>query len=254
MDEIFEKQQMLVPMFADEGGIVTPGGVDPSDPAASEKTEHYQSEAWQSPMNLNINTGSNEEVESLANYQHIASGFFAQTKEPTLTINKRKIAVNAAAARLFPDVDYMEILINSDDRRVAYLPSNEFSIRSYKWAREKDGRRYGTERTGLPFVLCICQIMGWDPDKRYKIRGRKVPSDTGENILLFDLKDGGGSENIGPNNNERSELLSRWNGTFGPLFSESERILQIDKFDGYAYFSIKNGWIDSAKDAPKDPE
>lgn len=188
--------------------------------------------------------GDTEAVESLAKYQHIASGFFSQTKEPTLTINKRKISVNAAAARLFPDVDYMEILINSDERKVAYLPSSEYSVRSYQWAREKGGRRYGAVRTGPQFVLCICQIMGWDPNKKYRIQGRKVPSDVGEHILLFDLKDGGGTEKLSTDNNGQSDLLPDWNGIFGPLFSESERTLQIDKFDGYAYFSLKDGWVD----------
>lgn len=239
MNEYDENQYDLVRLFGSENG--EPFAMLPEAAAA-----HDNNNLEEPPPVINepeFYSGA-EEMESLAKYQHIASGFFAQTKEPTLTINKRKISVNAAAARLFPNVDYMEILINSEDRRVAYLPSSEYSVRSYQWARDKGGRRYGAVRTGPQFVLCICQIMGWDPNKRYKIRGRKVPSDIGEQILLFDLKDGGGAEKVAADHNGMSELMPEWNGTFGPLFSESERKLQIDKFDGYAYFSLKNGWVD----------
>jgi hypothetical protein len=186
-----------------------------------------------------------EQPVKMAKFQHVNPGFFPQNKEPTLTINERTVSVNAAAVRLFPDVDYMEILINEEDQQVGFEPSDELNVRAYKWAREKGGKRYATQRSGQPFVLCICEIMGWDYNKRYKIRGKKVPSDRGEEILLFDLKPGHGVPKPAPGEkgNGRPTILTGWDGTFGPAYDEGGGSLHIDKFEKFAVFSLKKGWV-----------
>lgn len=191
-----------------------------------------------------ISTGA-EVPENMSKFQHINTGFFAQTKEAALTVNGKIVTVNAAAVRLFPEVEYMEILISPEDKKVAFQPSDEMNVRAYKWAREKDGKRYSTQRTGLPFVLCVCQIMGWDYNKRYKILGKKVPSDTGEEILLFDLTAAGkgiGKPGAGEKGGGRATILTGWDGTFGPVYGEGGGSLRMDKFDKYTVFSIKEGW------------
>jgi len=188
-----------------------------------------------------ISVGTDER-EDLSGFQRIAAGFFAQTYEPALTINENKIGVNAAAARLFPDVDYMEILINTDERKVAFKPCDALNIFGYKWAKTKDGKRYATQRTGKPFVLCICEIMDWDPGNRYRILGKKLRSETDEEILLFDLRAGQSFAKSSQGENgkkNRSTILTGWNGVFGPNYGESQGSLHLDTFDGYTVFSIK---------------
>ena len=196
-------------------------------------------------VDLSHLSAQQEQPVKMAKFQHVNPGFFPQNKEPTLTINERTVSVNAAAVRLFPDVDYMEILINEEDQQVGFEPSDELNVRAYKWAREKGGKRYATQRSGQPFVLCICEIMGWDYNKRYKIRGKKVPSDRGEEILLFDLKPGHGVPKPAPGEkgNGRPTILTGWDGTFGPAYDEGGGSLHIDKFEKFAVFSLKKGWV-----------
>ena len=210
-----------------------------------ESAQDIQPEDQPVVVDMSAITAGTQERENLSKFQHIVDGFFAQTKEPALTISGKTVTVNAAAVRLFPTVDYMEILINTEDKKVAFEPCTELNIRGYKWAREKDGKRYSTTRTGLPFVLCICQIMNWDPNKRYKIRGKKVLSEKGEEVLVFDLHAKQEFEKPAPceKGKNRSTILTGWNGVFGPMYNESESNLQIDTFDGYAFFSIKDGWV-----------
>lgn len=191
-----------------------------------------------------------EEKEDLSKYQMIAAGFFAQTREPALTINENKVCVNATAVRLFPDVDYMEILINTEEQKVAFKPCDELRMSSYKWAKTKDGKRYATQRTGLPFVLCVCKVMGWDPNKRWRILGKKLRSQTNDEILIFDLKAGQGFDkpDAGKEGRKsRSTILTGWDGTFGPTYGENHDSLQIGMFDKYTYFSIKNGEVQKAE-------
>ena len=190
---------------------------------------------------LVINSLHGEESIDLNDYEIVSAEFFAQIKEPAFTINVNKITANAASVRMMPDVEYVKILVNQNEKKLVLKPCDELDISGYKWARTKDGKRYASQRTGEPFVLIICQLMDWNPDYRYKILGKKCIS-KGEDVLVFDLtvaqvfekapkgENGGKSRRIMP---------AEWNGSFGPKFGESHRSLQIDTFEGYKVFSIK---------------
>ena len=120
----------------------------------------------------------------------------------------------------------------------------DWYLENEEWT--KDGKRYATQRTGLPFVLCVCQIMGWNPTHRYRILGRKLRSETNEEILLFDLKAGQEFEKSDADahgKKQRSSILTGWDGTFGPTFGKNHSSLHVDTFDGYTYFSIKEGVV-----------
>lgn len=126
----------------------------------------------------------------LDDYEIVSAEFFAQVKEPAFTINVNKITANAAAVRMLPDVDYVKILVNQKEKKLVLKPCDELDISGYKWARMKDERRYASQRTGEPFVLIICKLMGWNPDYRYKIMGKKNKAN-GEDVLVFDLNSNG---------------------------------------------------------------
>ena len=187
-----------------------------------------------------------KKVAHMSKFQHIRTGFFAQTKEAALTINGKVVSVNTAAVRLFPDVDYMEILINPDDLEVAFEPTDSLNLKGYKWSREKNGKRYPSQRTGLPFALCVGQLMGWEGNQRYKILGARVPADTGKDVLLFDLKtvQAFDKPNADDKGKGRSTILTGWDGTFGPAYNEGGGSLKIDKFDKFTVFSLKEGWVE----------
>lgn len=209
----------------------------------SSKAERTASDESQPRViDLSNITAEAEEKVKLGNFQRIAAGFFAQTKEPAFTINVDKVGANAAAVRLFPDVDYMEILINPNEKKVALKPCDELNLSGYRWAKTKDGKRYSTQRTGLPFVLCVCRIMGWNPNNRFRILGKKVRSDTDEEILLFDLNEKQEFKRTVSENGKkgRSTILTGWNGIFGPSYDESQASLHVDKFEEFTVFSIRN--------------
>ena len=179
---------------------------------------------------------------ALDDYEIVSAEFFAQVREPAFTINVNKITVNAACVRTLPDVDYVKILVNQQEKKLVLKPCDELDISGYKWARTKNGKRYATQRTGEPFVLIICKLMGWNPDYRYKIMGKKNKAN-GEDVLVFDLtvaqafKKATSGEKGGKTS--RAIMPAGWNGSFGPKFGENHRTLQVDTFSGYTVFSIK---------------
>jgi len=197
-----------------------------------------------------------EPIESidLDDYEIVSAEFFAQVREPAFTINVNKITANAACVRMLPDVDYVKILVNQKEKKLVLKPCDELDISGYKWARMKDGRRYASQRTGEPFVLIICKLMGWNPDYRYKILGKKNKAN-GEDVLVFDLTVAQVFEKPAPGENgkgsRRAIMPAGWNGSFGPKFGENKRTLQVDTFSGYTVFSIKG---DKRKKAGAAPE
>lgn len=178
----------------------------------------------------------------LDDYEIVSAEFFAQVREPAFTINVNKITANAACVRMLPDVDYVKILVNQKEKKLVLKPCDELDISGYKWARMKDGRRYASQRTGEPFVLILCKLMGWNPDYRYKILGKKNKAN-GEDVLVFDLTVAQVFEKPAPGEkgkgSRRSIMPAGWNGSFGPKFGENRRTLQVDTFSGYTVFSIK---------------
>ena len=89
---------------------------------------------------------------------------FGDTKSPAFTVNGRVVSANSVCVRQLWDVDYVEFAISQKRKLLLLVPCTEYVVQGYKWAREKDGKRYATTMTGVPFVLSICQMMGWDPE------------------------------------------------------------------------------------------
>lgn len=190
---------------------------------------------------------------NLDNFEIVSAEFFAQIKEPAFTVNVNKVTPNAAAVRMLPDVDYVKMLLDREEKRLVLMPCDEFDLDGYKWAKIKDGRRYASHRTGEIFVLIICNLMGWNPDYRYKIMGKKYNSN-GVDVLVFDLSVKQTFEKPAPGEkgkrSRRAIMPAGWDGSFGPKFGEGNRTLKVDTFAGYTVFSVK----DNKKKKPAGPE
>lgn len=234
----------------------TINNVDPNGPLFTEFAADAQPDKPQEPiMEKAAGSGQvlnpvqqslfqDEDEIDLSDYEVVRPEFFAQIKEPAFTVNVDKISVNAACVRLLPDVDYVKILINLKEKKIVLLPCDDTEVSGYRWCRTKNGKRYSSQRSGEPFVLILCQIMDWNPDYRYQILGRMVNS-RGKAVIAFDLT----SVKCYPKavNEDGRKVSSRralftageWNGKFGPKFSESNRSLQVDTFEGYTVISIK---------------
>lgn len=176
---------------------------------------------------------------------------FGDMKSPAFTVNGRTVGANAVCVRLLWDVDYMELAISRSRKLLLLIPCSEYVVQGYRWAREKDGKRYATTRTGEPFVLSVCQMMGWDPNQRHRIPGRLVNSN-GIEMMSFDLTAAKHFDKPSGQKGGRSQVIftGDWDGHFGPKFSEGRRTLQVDRFDELTVWSIKGGETEQAYALP----
>ena len=182
--------------------------------------------------------------------EEVSSEFFNDTKEPCLTLNVNQVYPNATCVRMLPGVEYVRILVNRERKALALEPSNDQDIKAYRRCREKDGKRYGSHRTGPVFVLMICKMMGWDPDYRYNIRGKLIRS-KGKLLMAFDLMEKKCYPKKKAGDTRKTAFpIESWNGRFGPTYSESRRSLHMDTFDGVTIWTIKEGDLSGGGQMP----
>lgn len=178
----------------------------------------------------------------LNEFEVARSEFFAHMREPSFIFNDGKVGVNSACVRKLPEVDYVQFLINRNKKKLAIRACQEDDIFSIQWARTKDGKRLPRQITGRMFFMKVCDMMGWNPQYRYKILGKLVRAN-GELIILFDLTSQETFERSIGNDGKRKSCRTpvfpeEWKNQFGIPFSEHKKALQVNMFDGYTVFSL----------------
>lgn len=176
-------------------------------------------------------------------FQVVRQEFFAHINEPSLTFNNFKVYVNAACLNRFQEVDYVQVLINSDTKILAIRPCREEERDAYSWCVPSSARRKPRQVTCRLFFAKIFSLMCWNTDHRYKLLGKIIHAN-GEYLIVFDLsateiyqrifKDGEKSKA------SRTPVFpAGWQTQFGLPFKDHRNSMQVNIFDGYAVYSIK---------------
>lgn len=180
-------------------------------------------------------------------YQVVRREFFAHINEPSITFNNYKVYVNAACLNRFPSVDFVQVLVNRDRRILAVRPCQEEERDAFAWCNLGSGKRKPKQITCRLFFAKVFDLMGWNPDHRYKLLGKVIHAND-EYLIAFDLtatevyqrtsKDG-----EKPKSSRRPVFPEGWQEQFGLPFKEHQKSLQVNIFDGYAVYGIKDNTI-----------
>lgn len=180
---------------------------------------------------------------SYEGYQVVRGEFFAHVYEPSFTFNNYKVSVNTACVKKLPEFDYVQILVNPEDKRLAVRPCNEDEKDSFRWCSATT-KRSPKQITCRMFFAKVISLMEWNPDYRYKLLGKLIRSG-GELLFVFDLntpeiykrtikEDGKAKTSRTPTYPED------WKNQFGLPVEEHKSALQIGVFDGYAVFGLQD--------------
>lgn len=176
-------------------------------------------------------------------YQVVRGEYFAHINEPTITFSDYRLSVNTACLKKAPDVEFVQVLVNSREHKLLIRPSTEDVKDSFPWCTARRKTKYITCRM---FMLMLVDLLRWDPDYKYKIIGKQIRSN-GESLFVFDLS----STEIfqrqivdDENGVKRRKTLRKplypddWKNQFGLPVDEHKKALQVNIFDGYAVFSV----------------
>ena len=177
-------------------------------------------------------------------FQVVRREFFAHLTEPAVTFNSCKFYVNCACLNKFPDTDYVQVLVNQKTKIMALLPCAENARDSLAWCYASKGKRKPRQTTCKLFFAKIVSMMDWNPDYRYKLLGKLVHAN-GQYMIAFDLTATEVYQRIFPEGakpkTSRTPVFpAGWQDQFGLPYKEHQQSMQINIFDGYAIYSIKD--------------
>ena len=193
--------------------------------------EHNESDyLFNNSIPIEESTSAETEGVDLAGYQVTKAELFAHTREPSITIWETRMKFNMACLRRFPGVQYIQILIHPEQRRIIIRPSEADAPDSLRWANG-GGEKELKNRDLLCkiFAAKIYDLMQWNKEYRYKILGRPVICD-GEILFLFRLTD---FELFATGAKRHSYLPSDWRDYFGIPVEKHEDAYKVDLADGY---------------------
>lgn len=180
---------------------------------------------------------------SFDGFQVVRREFFAHLREPSVTFNNCKFSVNAACISKFPNTDFVQVLVNPETKTLALRPCEEGARDSYAWCSMSKGKRKPRTITCKLFFAMIVKLMQWNPNHRYKILGRIIHANE-EYLIAFDLSatevyQRTVVEGEKPKNSRTPVFPAEWQDQFGLPYYEHSKSMQINIFDGYAVYAIK---------------
>lgn len=178
---------------------------------------------------------------SYEGYQVVRGEYFAHLYEPSITFNQSKVYLNTACIKRLPDVNYVQILVNSEEKKLAVRPCGEDEKDSFLWCTPK---RKPKQITCRVFFAKIVDLMDWNPDYRYKLLGKLIKSGN-EYLFIFDLSapeiyQRTIKEGEKPKTSRMPVFSAQWQNQFGLPVEEHRKQLQVNIFNGYTIFGIKD--------------
>lgn len=175
-------------------------------------------------------------------FQVVRGEFFSHLFEPSITFSDYKIYVNTTCIRKLPDFDYVQILVNPEDMKLAVKPCKEEEKDSFRWCSASAKRAPKMISCRL-FFAKVMALMNWNPVHRYKMLGKLIQSNN-EMLFIFDLKS---PEIYQRTLKENGKLKSsrtpifpeEWKNQFGLPVAEHKNQLRVDIFDNYAVFGLE---------------
>lgn len=185
-----------------------------------------------------------DETFSYDGYQVVRGEFFAHMHEPAITFNRCRLSLNTACLNRLPDVKYVQILVNPGERKLAVRPCTEDEKDSFQWRTVKGTKLRPKQITCRVFFAKIVNMMDWNPDNRYKLLGKLIHS--GDDYLyIFDLTATEVYQQVlingeKPKNSRTPVYPAEWQNQFGLPVEEHQKLLQVNIFNGYTVFGVKD--------------
>ena len=115
------------------------------------------------------------------------------------------------------------------------------------------GRKKPKQITCRLFFAKVVELMGWNPDYRYKLLGKLIRAN-GEYLFVFDMNNTEIYQRVlqegkKPRNSRTPVFPAEWQNQFGLPVEEHRKSLQVNIVDGFAVFTVKN---DKKAEAPAD--
>jgi site-specific DNA recombinase len=182
-------------------------------------------------------------------YQVVRGQFFTTRSEcPSITITNGRISFNVNCMRKFAHVPFIQLLLHPAERRIAIRPCRAEDVHSIRWRTDPDRPFLCKTINCQHFGNALYQIMDWNPDYLYRIRGTWAARGSDE-IIVFHLSNAAPATYLneevvlGANTCRRWVQLcpDEWIDTFGQEFYD------YSVQNGFFFITRGNDWKAQAK-------
>ena len=124
----------------------------------------------------------------LEDYQVVRSPFLSTlAMGPSVSISERRISFNRDCIRRFDSVKFVQLLIHPTKRKIAIRPCEAHDSHSIVWKRFPYSKMVSKSLVCTYFSTALFDIMGWNPEYVYRIRGCWYHRED-EQMIVFDLE------------------------------------------------------------------
>lgn len=128
----------------------------------------------------------NKKVIDLSGYQRVSASLFPSSDKPVLTITNGRMRFNAACVKKFEDVEYVELLLNSVNNRIAIRPCDKDNPNAIRWAKLRNEKWVAYPLACKGLFGALVDIVNWSDDSVYKLYGQFIEEGK-QKMLLFSL-------------------------------------------------------------------
>ena len=133
-------------------------------------------------------------------------------------------------------------MVNPDNKTLIVRPCSEDEKDCLAWCTT--GKRKPRAITARVFNAMIVDLIGWNPENRYKLLG-KIIRNNNQLFLLFDLTESEMyvrtyKEGEKPKTSRTPIYPADWKNQFGLPVEEHQKLLQVNIFEGYTVFSVQD--------------
>lgn len=185
----------------------------------------------------------------LEGYQVVRGQFLSARPDcPCISLVNGRITFNTVCMKKFEEVEYIQLLLHPTERKMAIRPCSKNDTHSIKW--RPDLTKPLTPKTiSCPhFSNALYQIMDWNPDYAYRVRGTWAKRGVDE-IIVFPLQNAEPAAYMEVVNPETEKVRKRrttltpeeWNDSFG------EEFYDYALENSFYYLAPRTDWNSQAK-------
>lgn len=124
----------------------------------------------------------------LSGYQIVRAQYFSTAYNAAMTISNGKLRFNAACLKKFVDVEYVELLLNTVNHRIAIRPCKKENPNAIRWGKLKEGRWCASSVSCKGLAKTLFDILEWEEGMRYRFRGEFIENEDSK-MMMFELDD-----------------------------------------------------------------
>ncbi|SBV95866.1 hypothetical protein KL86DYS2_10988 [uncultured Dysgonomonas sp.] len=171
-------------------------------------------------------------------YEVVRREFFSKVNCPAMTLKYGSVHFNIRAIRKLDECRFVQILINTEKKRIIAKPCQEDEKDSVQWSKiNKHGKVEPRKITGKVFTAQLYNDMKWNINTTTKVLGTLLTS-KGEKLFVFELVNAEAYLSISapspdnPRHRERIPLTpSHWEGHYGQSYEEN-KVEIVKTFEG----------------------